>query len=1109
MYTNSAIASARFSVMLYAGILCLLCLGVGCESINLWEAAKGNMQSAAVSSGQSASSGESESGESASGESESGESAASGQSASSDESASGESASGESASGESASGESAASGGSASGGEPPEPLTLSGNIAITADGNFTTGNTLIAVYGGDESVSFTYQWRKDGNIIPNETSDRHTPSAPGSYTVIISATGYYSKTSAPVTVTGAVQLTHSVIFVIDGTEIPKDIIHGQYVDYKPADESTRVFRGWYATPEGNTPFVDPVETNGIMLYAKWWARYTVTYMKNDGTEEIHDTDSVIEPQSTVTALPSTNPAREHYIFADWFTMSTGGTKFTANTPVMENISVYAGWTPEQYEVKFYRNETSNDNTELATKSVPYLGMVGTQMPASPNWNGYDFMGWYTSRTGGTEFTASTQVMGTISVYAKWTPVHSVELQNENGEVIERQPVTEGLRAQLPAGYAKETTYTRKAGLYTPAVPDGSKILLTWKLVDGNNLKNWGDIDAHLITENITLRAQYTVQNLVAAVSPKDVNGAVSYITENSGTYVLLLSENATANPLFLSTAGCHLAIESVSGGITIGFSNPSSSDAFFTVGGNGQNNVSVTLQNITLNGYSGSGIPVVKVNSGASFIMKSGSKITGNVNESTSGGAVYVAAGGSFTMSGNAEISGNTSRNDITAAAVYLDGPHGDQIGTGAVFTMSDNSKISGNTNKFTGAARPADVYAHSFVQLVLSDNAQIGALILDSIGSRASSLNNFSGKGTSIHLIASGTQFSLGIDGVIDAWKGKSVFTGNTTADQIRKCTLGDFCVGGNTVSLQPIATDYRISTASGTEMGKLVLNTFAEGDLTWQKLKQAIGDAQSGAILKLPSAAGTTTLIANTPITIVKKITLQATGNIAMNRDGNFLNSFFNVTGETDGGIGDLTLETASGGSMTLNGARVIDNGDLNTKDALISVIDGNLTMKEGVKLINNAYLNNYEDPFFSTQGILLGGAVYVSIGTFDMQDGEISGNSALCGGGVYVGSEATFTMSGGKIAGNATYSNILNESYGYGYGGGVYVANGGSFSKTDGTIYGGSEGSGIGNSSYSPVGSGHAVYVAGSPPKCRDTTADEAINLDSAGTPGNWNQ
>jgi len=116
-------------------------------------------------------------------------------------------------------------------------------------------------------------------------------------------------------------------------------------------------------------------------------------------------------------------------------------------------------------------------------------------------------------------------------------------------------------------------------------------------------------------------------------------------------------------------------------------------------------------------------------------------------------------------------------------------------------------------------------------------------------------------------------------------------------------------------------------------------------------------------------------------------------------------------------------LVLES----NITLQG-RGRNNGPV------VRVQNGTLIMNSGVSITGNETAN-------------FGGAVYVILnGTFTMNGGTISGNSAREGGGVAVYSESTFVMSGGTISGNSAYA----------LGGGVAVARA-AFNKNGGTITG----------------------------------------------------
>ncbi|MDR1858960.1 MAG: PKD domain-containing protein, partial [Treponema sp.] len=108
--------------------------------------------------------------------------------------------------------------------------SLSGNITINPGGPVTIGTTLIASYSGAEDV--TYQWKRAGTAISGETHITHMPAIAGEYTVTVSAAGYDSKTSEPVTVivgtdlggtitidpSGSVYVNTELVAIYGGTE---------------------------------------------------------------------------------------------------------------------------------------------------------------------------------------------------------------------------------------------------------------------------------------------------------------------------------------------------------------------------------------------------------------------------------------------------------------------------------------------------------------------------------------------------------------------------------------------------------------------------------------------------------------------------------------------------------------------------------------------------------------------------------------------------------------------------------------------------------------------------------------------------------------------------
>ena len=135
---------------------------------------------------------------------------------------------------------------------------------------------------------------------------------------------------------------------------------------------------------------------------------------------------------------------------------------------------------------------------------------------------------------------------------------------------------------------------------------------------------------------------------------------------------------------------------------------------------------------------------------------------------------------------------------------------------------------------------------------------------------------------------------------------------------------------------------------------------------------------------------------------------------------------------------------------------------------------------------------------NPGTVTHSNVTGSGVEVKKGTFTMYGGEISGNSASNGGGVYVCGGSTFDLYGGKISGNTVTNDgggvcvatngkfnmhggkiEISGNTAATYGGGVYVATTGEFNMRGGTI-GGAAADKANKANKAKYGGG--VYVVG---------------------------
>ena len=113
----------------------------------------------------------------------------------------------------------------------------------------------------------------------------------------------------------------------------------------------------------------------------------------------------------VSTLPT--PTRTGHAFDGWYTAASGGTKISASTTVSTNTTYYAHWTVNQYTITF----NANGGTGGTSKKIDYGSALGT-LP-TPVRDDYDFGGWFTAASGGTQISASTNVTGDKTYYAHW------------------------------------------------------------------------------------------------------------------------------------------------------------------------------------------------------------------------------------------------------------------------------------------------------------------------------------------------------------------------------------------------------------------------------------------------------------------------------------------------------------------------------------------------------------------------------------------------------------------------------------------------------------------------------------------------------------------
>ena len=151
--------------------------------------------------------------------------------------------------------------------------------------------------------------------------------------------------------------------------------------------------------------------------------YTIAFNANGGT--VSPSSVTRRGGTQLGSLPT--PSRAGHMFLGWFTAATGGTQVYASTTVSSSATYYAHWqangggttppAPASFTVSFDGNGGSVDTPRVTRAAGDAVGSMPT-----PEAEGFEFLGWFTAKTGGTLVTASTKVTANVTYYAHWQAV---------------------------------------------------------------------------------------------------------------------------------------------------------------------------------------------------------------------------------------------------------------------------------------------------------------------------------------------------------------------------------------------------------------------------------------------------------------------------------------------------------------------------------------------------------------------------------------------------------------------------------------------------------------------------------------------------------------
>ncbi len=219
-------------------------------------------------------------------------------------------------------------------------------------------------------------------------------------------------------------------------------------DSSQIGKTNRTFYGWSANTDANdrdVPVVDTMDRNTLnanvrteivmparakTVYALWAINPTLSYNVNApaGSNAPGTPASQTVPYNTAAADKSGWAAGDTgkipgYRFDGWYTAPNGGNKYDFNTPLTNNVTVYAHWVGNGYTVRF----AGNGATGGGTPDQAFQYNIGQNLHRNGfTRDGYTFTGWKRADNqqaygdGQWVTNLTTQPNGIVTMVAQWS-----------------------------------------------------------------------------------------------------------------------------------------------------------------------------------------------------------------------------------------------------------------------------------------------------------------------------------------------------------------------------------------------------------------------------------------------------------------------------------------------------------------------------------------------------------------------------------------------------------------------------------------------------------------------------------------------------------------
>ncbi len=244
-----------------------------------------------------------------------------------------------------------------------------------------------------------------------------------------------------------------------------------------ASRTGYTFNGWYTAKSGGTKITTSTKVAGnATYYAQWTARTDTKYKvehyqmnMNGSGYTLKDTDNL-----TGTSDASVTPSVKSY---------TGFTApSTQTTTILADGSrvVKYNYTRNKYTATFDANTGATDKSSITDFYDAELGTLPTATKV-----GYDFDGWFTAKTEGSEITSVTKILNNTTYYAHWTARtdtkykvehYLMDLDGENYTLTDTDNLQGTSDADITPSVKTYTGFTSPEAQTTTVAADGSRVI---------------------------------------------------------------------------------------------------------------------------------------------------------------------------------------------------------------------------------------------------------------------------------------------------------------------------------------------------------------------------------------------------------------------------------------------------------------------------------------------------------------------------------------------------------------------------------------------------------------------------------------------------------